>query len=367
MAKKEVAFSPKLIGDILDIIHNAILVIDTDARIIFVNTRTAKMFASSVSAMQDLVLAQLFMPDDTDVLVVNILHLIRREREYEGEAMLRRQDGSTFIGLIAGTFFSWTNGQEGMAFTVHDMTEVKAIEKSFRYSQRIAYLGRIVEDISHQIRNPVMVIGGFARRLRNEECSSHHARAILDEAGRLEAFLDTLNQFIQLRAPVLRRVRISDLLLQADRDLGRLVFDMGCTWSSLCEARLREESLLVDQSLLFQALEALVVNACESYSSGEGRKVELRICSSADTAKPLLISVRDWGGGIPPAELSKVAAHFYTNKTRHTGLGLTFAQRILEEQDGRLAIDSKPEAGTTVSCYLVKERRRPIRLARLED
>ena len=44
MEKKEIQYAPKLIGDLLDIIHNAILVIDYHNNIIFANSRTAKMF-----------------------------------------------------------------------------------------------------------------------------------------------------------------------------------------------------------------------------------------------------------------------------------------------------------------------------------
>jgi nitrogen fixation/metabolism regulation signal transduction histidine kinase len=63
--------------------------------------------------------------------------------------------------------------------------------------------------------------------------------------------------------------------------------------------------------------------------------------------------------------LPHVTSHFFTKKSRHIGMGLTFAQRIMDEQDGELSIDSSEDQGTTVTFFLKKERRRPIRTKKL--
>ena len=128
MDSKTIHFKPKLIGDLLDIIHNAIIVINSDNRIVFANSRTAEMFGTSVEELINKSFFKLFMPDDRKIMVSNILHIVRNEREFEGEVMLRCLDGKSFMGLISGTYFQWDNSQAGMAFSIHDLTEMKALE-----------------------------------------------------------------------------------------------------------------------------------------------------------------------------------------------------------------------------------------------
>lgn len=363
MEHKEIHYAPKLIGDLLNIIHNAILVIDSQQKIIFVNSRTAKMFNTTVSQLQDQHITRLFMPDDTDILVNNILGIIRHDGEYEGEAMFKRADESTFLGLIAGTCFKWDNQQEGMAFTIHDLTAMKSIEKSLRRFERIAFLGRLVDDISHQIRNPVTIIGGFARRLVADNACATKAQAILKEATHLEALLDTLGKFIKLARPQPKRIPLSSLIQVAEKQLCQTVSDFSCTWVSDVDEELIDETLLVDQELLLRALEAVVINACESYDkTAFERPVIFRAAHTDNPNLPYTISIVDHGVGIPKEQLEHIFAHFYSNKTKHIGMGLTFAQRIMEEQMGEITIESCEGQGTIITFHLVKERRREIRI-----
>ncbi len=366
MEQKSVHYAPKLIGDLLDIIHNAILVIDSNKKIIFVNSRTAKMFNTTVTQLQGLQVTELFMPEDTDIFVGNILNIIRNDGEYEGEAMFKRDDGSTFLGLIAGTFFKWDNHQDGIAFTIHDITAMKSIEKSLRRSERIAFLGRLIDDISHQIRNPVMVIGGFARRLVADNTSAKKAKAILKEALYLEDLLDTLGKFIKLARPNPKRIPLDTMIKVAEKHLQQTVNDLGCTWISKYDQEITDNTLLVDQELIIEALQSVVVNACESYDQATIEKpVIFRVWQTNNPKLPYAISISDHGVGIPEERTEHVFAHFYSNKTKHIGMGLTFAQRIMEEQMGEISIESDKDKGTTITLHLVRERRRVIRTTKI--
>lgn len=366
MDTKTVHFEPKLISDLLDIIHNAIIVINLENRIVFANSRTAKMFRTSVAQLQKSDVYSLFMPEDKEIMVANILHITRHNHEFEDEAMLRRQDGSKFMGLISGTSFQWDNMQEGIAFSIHDLTAMKSIENSLRRSERVAFLGRLVDDISHQIRNPVMVIGGFARRLANEGNSSNKVKAIMNEVSHLEELLDTLNNFINLRQPTPERLPMSVIIEMAETTLRSHVEACGCNWISDYEEFLDEDDLLVDRDLLVEALQAVVTNACESYRGiKEGKDIFFQIHHSSDCALPYVINVVDHGLGISSDVYPYIFGHFYSNKTRHVGMGLTLARRIVEEQRGSITMVSEPGEGTAVTFHLLKERRRPIRTTKL--
>lgn len=362
MKKPEITFEPKLIGDLLDIIYNATIIIDSDQRIIFANSRTADMFQAKQDELPKMYFHELFAGEDKRILAPNIITLTRKNSEYEGESLFRRLDGSTFLGLIAGTYFSWDSNKEGMAFTINDISTMKALEKSLRKSERIAFLGRLVNDISHQIRNPVMVMGGFARRLHRENDNKKHTQAIMTEASRLETLLDTLHHFISLPAPEPKKIKLAALIDSIETQLRAKVADLGCSWASDFEPLLGEESLLIDQALLLQALEAVVKNGCESYQdAGREKTIRFSLKHSSNSDLPFILQISDRGCGVKQESLNKLFSHFYTEKTHHIGMGLTFAQRIVEEQKGMIHLESSFGYGTTVSIFLPKERRREIR------
>ncbi len=364
MEQKKVHYAPKLIGELLDIIHNAILVIDSRQKIIFANHRTAKMFNTTASQLQGRHITRLFMPEDREIMVANILSIIRRDGEYEGEVMLKCDDDNTFLGRIAGTFFKWDNNQDGMAFTIHDITTMKSIQRALRRSERIAFLGTLIDDISHQIRNPVTVIGGFARRIVAENAGSTEAQAILKESAQLEILLDTLGNFIKLARPVPKRILLKNFINVAENHLRKTVENMGCSWVCEQDTAIKDEALLVDQELLCKALQAVVVNSCESYDTtktADEKPVILQGKITKDPRLPYAITVIDHGIGIAEEQLDHVFAHFYSNKTRHIGMGLTFARRIVEEHMGEISIESIRGKGTAITFHLVRERRRLIR------
>lgn len=357
---------PQLINDLLDIIHNAIIVINAQNQIVFANSRTVEMFEMSIPQLQMSNIDSLFMPEDRNILVANILNITRRDHEFEGEALMRRQDGTSFMGLISCTSFQWDHLQGGIAFSIHDITEMKTIEHSLRRSERVAFLGRLIDDISHQIRNPVMVIGGFARRLAVEQSSSGKVQAIMTEVNRLESLLDSLNKFMGLRQPSLERLAMEEFITTCETILSSQVEELGCNWISDYEKFSKNEELLVDMDLLLDALLAVVINACESYDGMEERKdIIFQIHYSTNSDLPYVINVIDHGVGISSDISPYILGHFYSKKTNHIGMGLPLVRRIVEEQRGMLTMVSERGMGSTFSLHLVKERRRPVRTTRL--
>lgn len=64
------------------------------------------------------------------------------------------------------------------------------------------------------------------------------------------------------------------------------------------------------------------------------------------------MAFQDTGRGIPPEELERIFDPFYTTRPSGTGLGLAIARKILESMGGRIAVESRPNAGTTFRLWL---------------
>lgn len=359
--------SPRLIGEILNIVQNAIFLVDSNDQIFFANSRMAKMFRGEVEDLRGLALSQIFMPDDHAILLPNIKKITKEEGEFETEVMLCRLDGSSFLGLLSSAFFVW-EGEGGMAITIHDISKMKALERTLRRVDHVAFLGNMLDDINHQIRNPVLVIGGLARRLQEKDRTNKYLQVMVQESGRLENLLDTLNAFISLPRPELCQVGLAELAAALVNRFKPYVENQGLRWRYDSTDPIRSGTVLVDLDLLLEAFDAVVRNACEAYDGGKGsdeREVVLQLFATGEPEYPYAARITDQGCGIHEEDLPFVASHFFTKKTKHIGMGLTFAQRIVEEQGGRLVVASSERDGTSVTFLLIRERRRVIRTMKM--
>jgi PAS domain S-box-containing protein len=357
---------PKLVTHILEIINSAILVVDTLDRIVFANSKAVMMFKAEKKELEGSPLAEIFMSEDRDVLLPNILKITRSKGEFEGEVMLHRPNGFRFMGFLTASSWQWEKGM-GVVITIHDITKLKNIEWELRRSDRMVFLGRMLNNISHQIRNPLITIGGFSRRLTKTDLPKpEHIQAIMAESARLEILLDTLNEFIRMDRPKLEPLSVKYLLKNIEPHLKNLAENHGAKWISKISSSLPKERVLVDPRIFIRALEAVAINACDAYECEDTEKViEFWVKSVDDDPRACVFCIKDRGSGIKPEVLPNVFSPFFTTKTGHIGMGLTFARRIMEEQIGDIAIESSVSKGTTMSLYLSKDRRREIRIKKI--
>ncbi len=127
-----------------------------------------------------------------------------------------------------------------------------------------------------------------------------------------------------------------------------------------------KKRVLADPRIFIRALEAVVINACDAYECENTEKIiEFRVEPVDHGPLACAFCIKDRGSGIKPSVLPNVFSPFFTTKTGHIGMGLTFAHRIMEEQIGDIAIKSSVGEGTTLSLYLSKDRRREIRTKKI--
>ena len=354
-----------LTASILGVINNAILVVGADDRITFANSKAGAMFnAGHADQLCGQPISRLFMPEDQEILAPNLMKLARDTPEFEDEFMLLRFDGSGFFALISASQLQ-VEAHPTVILSIHDISGLKGIEKTLKHTERVASLGRILDDINHQIRNPLSVIGGFAKRLAKQPgADQRYTEAILDEADRLEGLLDTLSAFAKVPHPKISRVPFGTLIQKIESTIGPRAGATGCPLLIRCPDHLLAATVSIDLDLLLQAITALVDNACEASTAGK-QCISLAIGESGKSL-PYRISISDQGSGIDPDDQANVFAPFFTRKTRRHGMGLTMAQRIVTEQGGEIILESSLGQGTTVHLLLMAERRRGLRVRRLE-
>ncbi len=116
--------------------------------------------------------------------------LSRQDRPRSVECRLVRADGTLAHCLIKVIPLGHDDkGRPCVEGVIMDITDRVALEKFLVQREKLKTVGSIASGLAHEIRNPLMAIGGFARRLRDKYPEADEAGIILDEAMRLEELL----------------------------------------------------------------------------------------------------------------------------------------------------------------------------------
>ncbi|WP_029894792.1 two-component system sensor histidine kinase NtrB [Desulfohalovibrio reitneri] len=233
-------------------------------------------------------------------------------------------------------------------YRMHERETSILTENNKLQRERYESLHNISQAIAHQIRNPMMTIGGFAnlllKGLSNGGCKKEHIKSILEASMRLEDIVSAVSDYTSLSLKERRRTSIRELVENTANEFSHhsKTGDSPFTW----RCSLEQSSMMVDPELLAKALVELFDNAVDA----DGDHA-ITITGHSDGAN-YRITVQDQGAGIAPDNLPYVRDPFFTTKAVGVGMGLCNVERIVKEHKGDLHIDSEPGTGTAVSIYL---------------
>ena len=216
-------------------------------------------------------------------------------------------------------------------------------------SQQLAEMGRLTADLAHEIRNPMTLIGGFARILVRKlpKGSDLHKKAevITNEIARLEELLTDALKMARQEKPHSEPEDINCLVTEA-LDL----ISSECRKKSIRIMKNLDDGLpqiLIDRHKLKEVLINLLQNAMQAMPEGGTITV-----ASAGRDGNLLLSISDTGVGIQESEKEMIFNPFYTSRPGGTGLGLSLANRIIEAMSGNISVESKVGQGSTFTLML---------------
>lgn len=253
--------------------------------------------------------------------------------------------------VLIGAIYSWNRV---LSHEVAEKTEElgRSHERLLR-SERFAAVGQAAAYVSHEIKNPLMVIGGFAQQLkRNPEippAAQTKLEIISGEVKRLENFLGELRDFTRPAPAAKQEADLNDLVSQVVTMMTDAAQDMGIQLVTRLAADL--PPLSFDTNQLKQVLINLIKNAMEAMEGGGTITVTTE-------ARPdqVLLGVHDTGKGIPADVLPNIFNPFFTTKKTGTGLGLAVTNKIIEDHQGSISVTSSAEQGTTFTVALPYRR-----------
>lgn len=229
-------------------------------------------------------------------------------------------------------------------------------EMSSKISQAEAIQTEFISSVSHELRTPLTAITGWSETLMYDpEIKGDSRRGvsiISKEAARLTKMVEELLEFTRIQDGRFN-LSVEQIDLEAELEdtlfaYGELLRQENIELSYIpCEQEL--PPMHCDPQRLRQVFLNILDNAAKYGKSGG--KIDVSLAKKGDNA---VITVRDYGAGIPENELPHVKEKFYkgSSKERGSGIGLAVCDEIVNRHGGELIIENAEGGGVAVTVKL---------------
>jgi two-component system phosphate regulon sensor histidine kinase PhoR len=248
------------------------------------------------------------------------------------------------------------DGAGGAVLVLHDISDLRRVDRMRR---------DFVANVSHEMRTPLTAVRGYVEALLEEPVEPSQRRKFLEvidrHTGRMERLVRDLLRLARLDAQQetaeVHPIDVAALFRAVASDLSERIEQRQVQVHITVDPA--AATIEADATKMHDALRNLVENAV-NYSS-DGARVELG--AHADGER-LLLTVGDYGPGVPEADLGRVFERFYrVDKSRTvdpggTGLGLSIVRHLVELHGGKITAGNRAEGGAVFTISLPRKRRR---------
>jgi PAS domain S-box-containing protein len=216
--------------------------------------------------------------------------------------------------------------------------------RALREAENLAAIGRALSSVAHDMKIPLVAIGGFSRlvqgHLSEDSPDREKLEIILNETERLEKMVRDMLDFSRPLALEKRRINLDAAVKESLQIVESIAREKGVSFSY--EDLKDFQEIVLDPARFKQALINVLMNAVQA--SPEGERVVVR---TRKKGAFVLIDVSDRGPGIPPEKRKEIFYPFMTTKKGGTGLGLPIIKKIVEAHEGKVEILEDTGVGTT--------------------
>ena len=230
------------------------------------------------------------------------------------------------------------------------------VNQQLAHNEKVATLGRVAAQVAHEVRNPLAGLLLYSEHLKSKidgKLPNGDVQLIDKIIGTINNLTATTEQILNFARPVTLAPRRVDL-----NEVARDVIELLSTEISAhsIETKLKLDSSPVSGMLDEPSIRAttlnLVLNAVQAMPAGGHLTI-----STSNSGNKLLMVISDTGSGMSPDQIKQIFEPFSTTKSRGLGLGMPYAQKIIQQHGGQIVVESQPGKGTDVRIELPANER----------
>jgi signal transduction histidine kinase len=235
----------------------------------------------------------------------------------------------------------------GVITILHDVSKIREFEKEREEAERLVFLGNLVANFAHEIKNPLNGLSIATQRLAREfpSVDEEYTRITKGLKKEIDALNRIVNDFLTLARPKMREktpFRVSSVLEKVRGSIEHEIREYDITLEYTVEHELEITGSADD---FRRALLNVFLNAVEAVAAVDDRPRQIKV-SMVESGKSIMLTIADNGIGMDSEERARIFSPYFTTKKSGTGLGLYIAQKIIKDHGGRIQIESQKGKGT---------------------
>lgn len=256
---------------------------------------------------------------------------------------------------------------------IEDMQKIKDAQETLMESERLSSLGQLIGGIAHNLKTPIMSISGAAEGLTDlvkeydssiddPEVNSqdHH-----DIAKDMFSWIEKIKEYTEYMSDIITAVKGQAVTLSETENVSFDLDELVKRVNILMKHELKSAVIYLnihmnvdskttihgDVNSLVQVINNMISNAIQAYNGKEGENIDLILEKQNNN---LIISVKDYGSGLPEKVKNKLFKEMITTKGKNgTGLGLYMSYSTIKAHfNGDITFESETNKGTTFNITL---------------
>lgn len=252
----------------------------------------------------------------------------------------------------------------GLLVSCFDITERLNLEEQLRHSQKMEAVGQLAAGVAHDFNNILTIVKGHASLLAQAEGLNSEERESLGHISRASERAAELTRqllaFSRKQVMKLSRIDLNKELEAIARMLQSLFGEPIALRRDFCDA---PAPIFADIGMIGQIVTNLAMNARDAMPRGGVLTLSTRLQPADETTETpgrdgfVRLRISDTGEGITPEALPRIFEPFFSTKDigKGTGLGLSTVYGLVNQQSGRISVDSKVGEGTAFTIYFPLE------------
>lgn len=306
----------------------------------------------------------LFELDNEQIKEISILDLVVNEVDKimikdqlqsgevnDKEIQMNNKNKELIFGILSLSKESDSGGKPFLQGIIHDITELKKIEKNNVRIEKLGMAERLVRTLAHEVRNPLNNINLSLEQL-TEEMRSEDANLYLEIITRNSKRIETLiTELLGASRPeiILKENDLVDILKESiDTATDRIILRHIKIENSFPDKVLK---INADKEKLKIAFLNIIINAVEAMEENGLLTLHLE-----ELKEEYTLSISDNGCGISEDNLSRLFEPYFTAKKNGMGLGLAATMNILKSHNATIEVASKLKEGTTFLITIPKTK-----------